>query len=222
MDSKYLFAGILALFVLCITVGAVPTTGAATAVGNHNATLHATGCAGTDCWFQIGPVPGNTWAHLPNVTPSAGTISYVWSGAGIYGETTYYYRACDTTGCGVDLSFLTTEVTPIPTGNFGAYAQNMTESGFNPTNVLWNSAQAYISITGATIFYAIILMMLFVGVWISTRGTRVAMQLGMICTVFFASAAIGLQLGLPPEFVAIGQALLYVSLAGAIVSFTIR
>jgi uncharacterized protein (UPF0333 family) len=212
---------LILLLVLFPLVSAIPTTGAATMVGTNNATLHASGASG-NTWFQFGTAEGRSNSKLSNVTPVTGAATFVWSGAVLYGNTEYYYRACDSTGCGSELSFITAVVTPIPTGTWGSYATNITENRLDPANLVWNSVQAYVSITGATIFYALIFMMLFVGSWLSTRGTAVGQQFGMICAVLFCSSLIGLGLGLPPEFVSVGQALLYISLAGAVVGFTVK
>ena len=80
----------------------------------------------------------------------------------------------------------------------------------------------YTSVTGDTIFYGLIFALIFVGMWLRTRGTAVASMFGMICVGLFASTAVGLQLGLPPEFISVGQALLYLSLTGAIMAFTFK
>jgi hypothetical protein len=218
--TKLLFFMMLSVIIMCSTVSAVPTTLAATMVGNNNVTLNANGIVG-DGWFQFGTQPSSSWAHLPNVT-GGGAISYTWTGTPIYGNTKYYYRACDSSGCGSEISFTTTVVTPMPTGTYGQYATNMTEGRFNPANVVWNGLQAYISVTGDTVFYGIVMIMLFIGMWLATRGTLIAQQMGMIFSALFCVAAVGLGLGLPPMLIAVGQALLYVSLAAAVVSFTVK
>ena len=219
---KKLLLLLIAMLVVVSVASALPTTGAATAIGNNNFTFTGNGVAGTVGWFQWGMKEGQSWARSPNVTPAAGVITYRMSGSPIRGCTSFWYRACDVTGCGAEVTLMTLEVTPLPTTTFGQWAEEIRDSHFDPQVLVWNSVQPYVSITGATVFYGIIFAMIFVGLWLRTRGTAVAMQLGMICTVLFASSLVGLQLGLPPEFIAVGQALLYISLAGAIVSFTIK
>ena len=214
---KHLYLLLIGIILLCASVSAIPTTLAATAIGNNNATLNMAGAVG-DAWFNVGTAPGAAWSQLPNIT---GT-SYTWIGSPIYGNTLYYFKACDSTGCDVELSFTTTTVTPIPTGTYGRWAQNITEQKFNPANVVWNGLQAYISVTGDTVFYGILFIMLFVGLWLSTRGTSMGQQFGMIMVSLFCVAGAGLALGLPPELLAVGQALLYISLAAAVVSFTVK
>ena len=98
----------------------------------------------------------------------------------------------------------------------------MTENNFDLANAFWNFTKPYTDVTGATMFYALILAMLFGGMWLRTKGTQTATILGMIMIGLFASSAAGLQLGLPPEFLAVGQALMYLSLAGAVMMFTFK
>lgn len=214
------------LFILLLCgigiVSAIPNTDIATLIGSNNVTMNGDSVSGTVGWFQWGLATGQVWAHTPNVTPAGGIISYTMTGTPIFGNTTYYYEACDVTGCGLQVSFLTMPVTPLPTTTFGQYAENITQNGFSPANIVYNSVQPYIAVSTATIFYAIILMMLFVGLWLRTRGTATAQQIGMICAILFVSSAVGLGLGIPPEFAAAAQALLYVSLASTILMFTFK
>ena len=213
---------LIALLLIACAASALPTTQPGTNIGNNNFTFTGTGVTGTTGWFQWGMAQGQSWAHTPNRTSSAGTITYTMKGTPIFGCTTYYYRACDPTGCGAELSFMTLAVTPIPTVTYGAYAQNITENQGDPSNAFWNFMQPYMGITGSEIFYGLIFACVFVGIWLRTRGTAVANIFGMICVGLFASSAVGLQLGLPPEFVAVGQALMYLSLTGAVMAFTFK
>ena len=212
----------ISFIILSCSVSAIPTTGVATMVGNNNASLSATGASGTVGWFQWGMKTGQTWAHTPNVTISGGSFSYTMRGTPLFGSTTYYYKACDQTGCGSQEEFTTAIVTPLPETTFGEFAINITENGFDPQNAFWNAMRPYTSVTGDTIFYGLIFALIFVGLWLRTRGTAVASMFGMICVGLFASTAVGLQLGLPPEFISVGQALLYLSLTGAIMAFTFK
>ena len=207
---------------LCGVVSAVPTTGAATAIGNNNVTFNGAGITGTTGWFQFGEAVGTSYAHTKNITAIGGAINFTMKGSPLVGNNTFYYRACDPTGCGTEISFVVAQVTPLPATTFGIYAQNMTENQLDTGNFLWNSLQPYMAVTGATVFYALIFSMIFIGIWLRTRQTGAALQLGVICSALFCSAAVGLQLGMPPEFVAAAQALMYIGIAGAVVSFTFK
>jgi hypothetical protein len=210
---------------LCFTVSiasAVPTTSAATMVGNNNFTMNGAGATGGVGWFQWSMKPGLEYAHTPNITTAGGSYSYILSDSPVWGSTAYYYKACDVTGCGSEVSLTTTAVTPIPVPNYDAYAQNMTENHLNPMNWLWNVTQPFIAVSGDTIFYGLIFAMLLIGMWLRTHGTATATIFGMMFVALFTASAGGLAIGMPPEFLAVGQALLYVSLTGAIVMFTFK
>lgn len=212
----------LAVLVLCNAVSAVPTTGAATAVGNNNVTMNAVGVTGSSGWFQFGAAPNVTFAKTKNMTAVGGVMNYTMRGSPLVGNNTYYYKACDGTGCGAQVSFLVAQVTPLPAVTYGVWAQNMTDNNLDAGNFIWNSLQPYMAVTGQTIFYAIIFSMIFIGIWLRTRQTGTALQLGIICSALLVGSATGLQLGMPPEFVAAAQALMYISLAGAVVAFTFK
>jgi len=221
MEKRYLVISLIIALALGGIVQAAPTTGAATLIGNNNFTISATGCSGT-CWFQWGMNAGTSYAHTPNQTPTGGAISYTLRGTPVFGSTKYYYKACDSSGCGSEQSLTTLAITTVAVPTFNSYYQNMTENNFDPANAFWNFIKVYTDISGATIFYGLFLAMIFGGMWLRTRGTHTANIFGMICISLFASSAVGLQLGLPPEFLAVGQALMYISLTGAIMAFTFK
>ena len=216
------------MVVVCGIASAVPTTSSATSVGNNNVTMNGYGVSpGSTGWFQFGMRSGYAYAHTKNLTANeSGSITYTMRGTPLFGCTSYYYRACDPTGCGAEVSFITLAVTPLPTVTFGSFIENVTENQFDPGNLIWNSIQLYVPPDtgglGLTIFFSLFLSMIFVGIWLRTRGTMVATALGVICIGLFVGMATGLQWGMAPEFVAAAQALLYVSFAGIIVSFTFK
>ena len=212
----------VAVILLVGLVSATPTTGAATAIGNNNVTMNGAGVTGSTGWFQFGEAIGTSYAHTKNVTATAGAINYTMRGSPLAGNTTFYYKACDPTGCGAEVSFLVAVVTPLPTTTFGLAATNMTDNNLDAANFLYNAVQPYVNVTGWTIFYALIFSMIFMGIWLRTRQTGTALQFGIICSILVVGSATGLQLGMPPEFIAAAQALMYISIAGAFVSFTFK
>jgi hypothetical protein len=220
----------IALVLLVAGAYAVPSTPSITLVGYDNATYNSGGVTGTVGWFDFGFSAGSAWNQLGNLTPNGGTITMTQNGEplGIYGDT-YYITACDVTGCSAAASFSTTAATPLPTitiANYAAtgqsYAQNITQNGFAPINLVWNAVQPYIQIEGATVFYGFILMSVFLVVWLRTRGTFIATMIGIVTAGLFCSMAVGLQLGIPPEFTALAQAIMYTSLAATITMFTFK
>ena len=214
-----LMVGLALLVSVC---GAVPTTSAATQIGTNNVTLSATGASGTVGWFLYGTSPGASWASLPNQTISAGSFSYPWKGSPLWSGTPWYIRACDITGCGNEITFNIIAATPLPTGNLGIPLQNITDNRFDAMNLIWNSAQPYVMVTGATIFYGALFGMLIVGLFLKTRGTGTGTILTAILAGLLCSSVVGLALGFPPEFTALLQAVMYISLAGIILSWLFK
>jgi len=220
---KILYA-LIALLLICASVSAIPTTQPATLIGNNNVTMNGNGVLGGTGWFQWSMKTGFAYAHLPNVTANAGVIAYTVTGTPLFGNTQYFYRACDPSGCGAESSFITTAVTPVPIPAYGSIANNMTASATNLPVLIWDSMQAFIPnvSNGETIFYGLLFAMVFVGMWLRTRGTATATSFGMICLSLFTISAGGLGVGLPSQFLAAGQALMYLSLTGAVLAFTFK
>jgi len=201
-------------------VSAVPTTGAATMVGSNNATVTMSGATG-DCWFIWGQLNNyeETW-RTPNGTPNEGACSYRIKGSPLIGNTLFYYAACDSTGCGSELSFLTLEVTPVPTTTYGAIFDNLTENGMDLTLVGWQSTAPYMWLVPdfAALVWGLIFAFIFVGLWLRGRDVTVPTIVGFIVGSFLFSGGYGLNLGIPIEFVGISQGLMYASLAGIILA----
>lgn len=222
---KALLTLLLALMLVCVTCSAIPTTGPAAAVGVNNATISATGVSGTVGWFLYGMAPGATWSHLPNQTATGGAMSLKLNGATtipmLYNQA-IYYRACDPTGCGSEMSFTPALPTPLPQVVNGDIVQNITENGLDPQNLVWNSIKPFTQITGLTIFTGLIFAMIVVGIWLRTRGTAAASMIGIIYAGLFISSTAGMLIGLPPEFAQVGEALMIVSFAGSITMFTFK
>lgn len=215
-------ACIIFLAVLSLHVSALPTTGAATAIGNNNVTWSGTGISDGIGWFQWGMYAGKTYDKTKNITTSNGTISYTQIGTPLFPGTTFYYKVCDDTGCGSEQPFTILTITPLPTTTYGVWGQAIIDSGFDPVVTFVAFVGPFVDVTGMTIFWAIIIGMIFVGIWLRTRGTIIATQLWMVFAGFACSSTAGLMIGLPPEFVSLAQALFYTSLAGAITAYTFK
>lgn len=215
---KHIFL-LLIVVILVVPVCAAPTTGAATLVSSNNATVAMTGAA-TTCWFEWGSKSGSLVWDTPNQTPSGGACSYRIHGSPLLGSTTFYYRACDVTGCGAEGSFTTAAVTPIPTTTYGATFDNITESGFDITYA-GNAVMApYLwLVPGYEVFvFGLLFASIYLGIWVRSRDVTVPAIAGILCGGFIFFADRGLMLGIPGEFSAIGQGLLYAALAGLILS----
>lgn len=210
------------LMLICTVIAppasAVPTTGAATAVGSNNATLAATG-VGSIGWFEYGTMSGNLYWKTPNQTVSGGTMIYTVAHAPLTGNALWYYRACDTTGCGAQGSFNTLAVTPLPTVHLGGFYENVTESGFDIAFMAQNLIDPYTWNPNIplTVIFMLCFSPIFIGVWLRSRTIMVVLLLGFITGSFLLYADRGLNLGMPAELVSLAQAMCYIAFAGAVV-----
>jgi hypothetical protein len=209
---------ILACLVLVGGVHALPNAPTATAIGSNNVTLTSSGATGTG-WFIWGENHDNEYWITPNQTVVGGSFSYRLHSSPLSGNTLYYAKACDTTGCGNEMSFITLPVTPMPTVNIGGFYTNITESGFYPLTMMYNIAGPYVwnSDVPLTIIFMLVFSPLFIGVWARSRSVLVSLILGFITGSFFLYANQGLGLGMPPEIISVAQAFCYVAFAGCVV-----
>lgn len=219
MVKKYLIL-LLALLCLAVPVLALPTTSAATLVGENTAFLQMTG--GTNpMWFEYGQKSGSlTW-----VTPNSSFPNYTVYGSPLTGNTVFYFRACDTTGCGAELSFTTSVLTPQPQTTFGAGVDNITRSSFDILVLAHESIGGYFWIAPgnlSVIVWGLLFFGIYIGLWIRERDLVVPVILGLITGTFIMWGDTGLGLGIPPEFLAMAQGIAYAALAGIILSLLKR
>jgi len=217
--SRYHFLLIIGLVLLAGGLAtAAPTTGAATLVGTNNATLHMTSAGGIASWFEWGQnTDALTWTS-PNFTSIAGANSYVVKGSPLNGDSTFYFRACDNTGCGNTLSFATPHITPMPTTTFKTVFTNLTESQFNLIFIPINAVAAYgwvLPGSLVTVMWGLVFSTIFVGMWLSGRGTLIPAILGLMVGAFLWSNGTG-QLGMPiaAELVDLGMGIMVAAVAG--------
>lgn len=213
---------ILGILFTCLIIGfagAVPTTGAVTAIGSGNATLSAT-MGVSDGYFLWGQNPGNEYWRTPNLTvDGGGTFSYTIKKAPLFGNTLFYVVACDSTGCGNEVSFTTLPVTPIPTLHIGGLYQNMTENGYDLGMIGYNLILPYIwnGNMPLTVIFMLLFSPVFIGVWLQSRTVMVALILGFITGSFILfNNNSGLGISMPPEIVVLAQCICYVSFAGCV------
>lgn len=219
MKTHVAFVLILVFLLVGIT-SAIPTTNPVTLIGNNNFTLNAAGCAASGCWFQYGINPSNLiiWTTIENPRREFG--------APITTSTTYYAAACDETGCGNIVSFTTLPPTLLPVSTLGYAVTNMTQSKFNILFLVIDIFVPYawlfpsnLATTGIVIVCGMLFFFIYVGFWTRQRGVAGPVVIGLITasTIMFSNR--GLNLGIPLEFQAIAQALLYASMAGIFLIF---
>ena len=199
------------------SVFAAPVTGACTLVTNKGATFNAAG-AGTVGWFEYGSVSGGPYSFATeNETPVAGVFSEGVYGSMILTSSTYYVRACDETGCGVEVTFTTSAAVPVNKTYFGTGLITVLKSGMNITKTFEAIATPYENTLGGPITYGLLFFFIFAGMWIRQKDVLIPCIAAMVC-----GAAIwlpGASLGVPPEFASIGQGLMYASMAGIALSW---
>lgn len=220
---RAIVAAVMLGLLLIATVSAVPVTGAlAKDIGSNNATLYMTGAA-TTCWFQYGMQTGEnmTWKS-PNQTPSGGLCNYTIYGSPITPVTIFYFRACDTTGCGASSSFTTSAVTVIPTSTYGSIFDNLTESNFDITRIGMSTIQPLYWVVPSmpSLIWALLFMGLFIGMWLRGRDLGYVALIGIIVSVAFmgTTSSYGLGIVVDPVFSDMGQGIVYATVAGIILA----
>lgn len=223
---RYAAVILVGVLFLVSLVAAVPTTGAATAIGNNNFTISCSGASG-DTYFMWGPNPAQQIFKSLNSTAVAGAITVTVEGFPILPSHDYYAIACDDTGCdATPVSFTTAAYTQIPVPTLGYVVRNMTSSRFNllyaPTWIMapyiWNLPLSEQQM-GTTIVFGILLSLIWIGVWIRTRNVLAGVIMGFMSGGVIMYQSVGLMLGIPPEFALIAESLMTVALAGVFVLY---
>ncbi len=177
---------------------ALPTTGAASLIGSNNFTSTATGVTGTSAYIVWGQATGVYNFNTGNSTATAGSSTIKVWGAPLIGGRTVYFKACDTTGCGSELTAAIPQVTAIPVPTFGNGLRELTSSHFAITNISSALTGAYVaSGTPILLLWGIMYLCIFVGFWLRTRSGRLGFVMVMLIVPFIAYETAGLYLGLP-------------------------
>lgn len=218
MVNKYL---VLFIFMICLVlpVCALPTTQAATSITSNGATLNSAGGV-APIWFEYGQKSGSlTWK-----TANSSNASQIVYGSPIIGNTLFYFRVCDGTGCGNELSFTTSALVPMAQTTYSAALNNMTASQFDIETIAGNSIAGYFWLTPTfpAIVWGLLFFGIYVGLWIRERDLVVPVILGLITGTFVMYGDVGLQLGIPVEFQAAAQGITYAALAGIILAWMKR
>lgn len=196
---------------------AAPSVGAATGITSNSFNTSLSGSNGGDTWIAWGQASGvNNWASQTQTGDGAFSVY----GAPIIGGTTIYYKGCDSTGCGNELTASIPAITPIPTPTFGRIFTNLTNQHFAMTSIPGALVQAYASTqVSITIFSGILFFFLFFGFWFRTRSVRLTLILGLLMSVFIITPTAGLMLGAPLLFQMVAQGLMAAAIAGVLVTF---
>jgi len=212
---------VIIIIVCCLnlySVSALPTSGAPTAITSNNVTIPVTGASGPT-FVEYGLVSGsyNWWSN--NWTPVGGSVSVVVFGAPFIGGYTYYAKACDSTGCSNQVSFTMAAITPVPTQGYDVGANTLVASHFSITLLPAALLAAYTVNIPATIFFAIIIGFLTIGIWRRTKSVRLVGILYMILGPLIMSGGVGLYIGMPLFMQSLGAVLFAAGMAGILLSF---
>ena len=217
---------ILALVMLiCMPVFAAPTTNPVTDVNCRTATFNAAGGTGTG-WFEWGGISGTYIWTTPNQSVS-GVFSDTQNGAPMLSGKTFYVRACDSTGCGGEVSFTTQAAEMIGQTRYGIDVIDIQRSGFNITKTIPYMLKPYtftFSPWGIDAMYAgmamwgVFFLFVFAGYWLRQKDMVIPTILALAtASGMITSGLMGIS-GAPPEFVSIGVGLLIAGIAGIFMS----
>jgi hypothetical protein len=212
----------LMVILLCASVSAAPAMVSVSPLTCRTATFNANGGAAGAAWFEWGQTTGGPYIWTtPNQTIGAGAFSDYQYGPPMLTGTTYYVRPCDTTGCGAELAFYVPPTGPINQTHFGTDVVQIMRGGFNISQVsmviIKPFAATFPSPLANAIPYGLLFFFIFSGMWLRGRDMLIPMMISMV-----SGGMIGLggsALGIPPEFVVIGQTLMYLGIAGVIFSW---
>ena len=211
---KLLFICLIAALLIG-SVTAAPVTGAAAGVTSNAATLSMAAPIVDPCWFEWGQLSGSLSWKTPNRTA---TTSFTIKGSPLNGNTKFYYRACDSTGCGLESSFTTLSVTPMPTTTYSYIFDNLTESGFDVQYLAQNSIEPYMwpfdNATLRLVVFGLLYFAIFTGLWLTGRGMGVPVLVGFITASFILVTGAGLYMGIPAEWQSVSMGIAYAGLAG--------
>lgn len=213
---------LLFLIVFIPTVSAIPTTGAVSAISSNNVTIHVLGITGNDVWIIWGQNSGGECWRTDNQTPNIGAADVLVWGAPLTGGTSYYAKACDSSGCGNEVTFTLAQITPLPTTTFGYVYQNLSRSHFNLQYIAPSIDQVYTRNFPRLVLYGVLIGMIFLGLWLRTRSIRLVSSLGIIMGMMLFSPTTGLYLGIPGSEQLLGGVLLAAGLSGWVLALWLK
>ena len=193
------------------------TTGAATGITSNGFNVSVNGITGSTVWVEFGGNHGilNWKTPIYDVTGTNQSIQVI--GSPLYGGEHVYYRACDSSGCGSELSTTLSAVTTMPTIQAARQLWiNITRSRFAPTTLGASLLGVYALLAPVMIVVGFAAMIYFMGLWMRTKTARTAAMMGIIFATFLASSSAGLMLGLPVVWSAIAGGVLALVFTGAL------
>ena len=216
MNTKF-FALILLLCLILPPALALPTTNAVTGITSKEVTFNAAGGAGVGC-FRWGQISGGPYYwSTPNQSVSGVYTDYQFGPPMLTGKT-YYVVACDSTGCGNEVSFNVPVATGINQTHFGTPIPIIMRSGFNITESVPYIVYPYTATMTAPIAWGMLFFFIFTGMWLRPKDIFLPCMLAIViggAMIFNGDYA----MGIPMKWASIGQGLIYAAIAGLIFSW---
>jgi hypothetical protein len=210
----------LILFImLLLMVGvatALPTTGAVTGIDANKVTFNAVGGSG-EAYFKWGTSSGyNYFWTTPNQSVSGAFTDYQ-EGMPMLSRETYYVVACDSTGCGNEVSFVVPAATPLNQTSYGVGAITIMRNGFNITKTLPLMPTPFTNALSGPWVYALLFFFIFSSWWMRQGDVTIPM---IVALVFgFTIWGGGSIMGMPGEVMNVGMGLCIAAVAGLFFSF---
>ena len=135
------------------------------------------------------------------------------------GGATYYAKACDSTGCGNQISFTMATITPVPTSSFDAGYNGIVSTHWGITSLPMYLLLAYTRSVPATIIWGIIFGAIICGFFRKTKSVRLISILMLVLSPLIMSSSTGLMLGMPLVMQSMGAVMFAAGLAGIGLSF---
>lgn len=219
MNNKINVLGVTILTLFLIgCVSAIPTTGSAITITSNSASIPITGITGTDCWVVWGMSPGVPLYITANETAIGGSATARIENSPLTGSTMFYATACDSTGCGNEISFTTLPITPMPATTFGHGYTNISKSHWNMTVIAPSLLETYTNIIPAVVFFGLFFGIIVLGMWRRNKTVRLVSIVFIILSPLIMSSDVGLMMGVGLDEQRIGQALLAAGIAGILLS----
>lgn len=210
---KYTILFVIILLMLIGCVSALPTTQACTDLTAGHATFNAINGVGNGN-FKWGMTSGYNYVWSTPNQSVAGAYTDYQEGIPMISGKTYYVVACDSTGCGNEVSFVIPAATPLAQTNFGEGATTIMRSGFNVTKMLPIIVAPYTSQIGFWT-WALLFFFIFSGWWMVQGDITIPMLVSIVFGFMLVGAgAAGAGIGIPPEVINIGIGLIIASIAG--------
>lgn len=211
MMRRILTTILVMILALASCVSALPTTNAVVVNSADQVTFSADGGTGTG-WFAWGGFTGGPYYWTTPNQSVSGSFTDTQYGPPMLTGTTYYVVSCDTSGCGNEVSFTTLAATNSNQTHFGQDVITIQRTGMNVTATTGVLVKPYTQTMTAPIAWGLLFFFILTGMWMRPRDIFLPCIMAMVAggVIWFGPTA----LGVPPEWSALGQGLMYAAVAG--------